>query len=171
MKKYLVFDVDTKGEKESNLGLDSRKSRVMSIGVKNDEFERLITYSNEAKILQEFWDLIIKGDYTLIGFNCEYFDVPFLYVRSLIKNVKVLNLENRCIDIRHILGNKNTKSKGKLKEFGDSLGFNFCHSGFSKSNVQLLWQGNQILELENRMLEDVRLTYMLFKKMQGVGLV
>ncbi len=171
MTDYLIFDVDTLGNKDSKLGLNSRKTRITLIGVKTDQFEKIITSENEKEILQEFWRMVRVTDYKLVGWNIDKFDIPFLYVRSLVLGVAAVNLQNRTIDLRTILGNGDKYAKGKLTEYTDLIGYKTRNSGFNKSGVCLLWEGHEIPELMDRLFEDVRRTYKLFKRMEKVKLI
>ena len=171
MGRHLIFDVDTKGERSTTKGLEPLRTRVTLISVKSNDFERIITSPDEKEILEEFWGLVRSKDYVLVGFNCHAFDIPVLYIRSLVNGVKVVNLKGRCIDLRQVLSNDMPKIKGTLDEYGTQIGYPFSMSGFSKSNLGIHWKGNRIPELTERLIEDARLTFALFKRVKEAGLL
>src|SRR3989338_4333771 len=121
-KNYLIFDigVDAKNKME---GLNPLYKRISFSGVKSKEFEKVMTHSSERKLLTDFWELTESKAYILAGFNVIRFDIHYLYIRSLINNVKVPNLKDRILDLRLILSNGNPNFKGKLDEYGALMAF------------------------------------------------
>jgi DNA polymerase elongation subunit (family B) len=171
MTKYLVFDCETKGSRGTSEGLDPRKSRIMAISVKTSEFEKLLTYPSEKKILEEFWAIVKSENYVLVGFNCDRFDIRYLYLRSMINNVPVARIDDRCLDLRRIISAGDKYAKGTLDQLSELVGYQPNFSGFSKGAAPLLWRGDQIPELIDKLMDDSRRTYLLLEKMRGVNLI
>jgi len=161
----IVFDIET-------LGLDPIKDRVTAIGLKTDAEELIITYKDEKRILNEFWDYLAKKKYfRLVGFNSISFDVPFLYLRSFKHNVEVFNVDGRSIDLRLVLNHGRAYAKGKLEEYSKLIGFKTKYHGFSGKHIPLLWKHGKIEELKEYLLQDVRMTHAVLERCLKVGLI
>ena len=166
----MVFDLETNGNKGTGEGLDPRIARINAISIKTVEFEKLITFASEKRILEEFWNLVRSEDYILVGFNTK-FDLRFLYLRSMINGVQVIKLDERTIDLRMIIAAGNEFAKGTLDQLSDLVGYQPNYSGFGKKAVFLLWRGHRIPELVDKLMDDSRRTYLLLEKMKEINLL
>jgi DNA polymerase elongation subunit (family B) len=74
--------------------VDSLRSKVLFVGGEDKggrELPALVEFvpcANEAELLTEFWEAAIHYDH-IITFNGRGFDVPFIYLRSALLNVRI----------------------------------------------------------------------------------
>jgi 3'-5' exonuclease len=77
--------------------VDSFRSKVLFLGAEDkDKASRELPVSNEfvpcaseQELLTEFWEVAVRYE-SIITFNGRTFDVPFLYLRSALLNVRIL---------------------------------------------------------------------------------
>lgn len=163
LTNVLAFDLSTEG-------LDPLKHRIIGITCKTIFEERIFTQRDEKKLLEDFWNYLKLNDFKkVIGFNSENFDIPVLIVRSLKNNVEMTVLNNKSIDLRKAIF-KDEHRKGKLKDFKELLDINFPENGFKKMHMSILWD-EDIKELRELLLQDVRITFKLYDRVRGVGLI
>lgn len=160
----MIFDI-------SSEGLEPVKHRIVGITVKTELEERIFTYRDEKKILEEFWDYVRNKNFDkLIGFNSNNFDIPMLLVRSIKNKVPMTNLRNRTIDLRKVIfGNEH--KKGTLEDFQNLLGIEFVDKGYAKMHMSLMWEINDLENLKECLLRDVRITWKLYLRLRGIGLL
>ena len=164
--KALVFDI-------SSEGLEPLQHRIVGITIKTELEEKIFTDREETKVLVDFWKYLNDNNFEMIiGFNSEGFDVPFLLVRSVKYGLKMANVKDKFMDLRKmIFGDEHRK--GKLQDFQNLLGIEKLKSGFAKSHMSLLWdeKARHIENLNDLLLQDVRITWELYLKMKEVGMI
>ena len=125
-------------------------------------------------MLEEFWDYVSTGlylDKKLVGFNSDAFDVPFLIIRSIKNKVTIPNLRGRLFDVRKLIFRGDRYQKGTLEEFRALLGWPPADSRYKKMHFSLLWDTDNLPNLKQFLLGDVRLTWQLYKIVSEAGLV
>ena len=158
----IIFDLSTEG-------LDPFKHRIIGITTKSKAEERIFTDRDEKKVLEDFWNYIRKNQIEkLIGFNSSNFDIPMLILRSMRHRIKTEKIQHS--DLRKIIF-KNDYKKGTLKDFQNLLQIEFPNTGFAKMHMSLLWANNRIKDLEDNLLEDVRVTWLLYNNLNEVGII
>ena len=113
--------------------LSALTGKVIAIGWKfAGPFPVNIYAGNEKDLLTYFWDQTIKPHkMTLVGFNSNSFDLPFLYRRSWANRVSIPdNYRNRgrywsemSIDLREVWQLGDRMAKGSLDSVCKCLGF------------------------------------------------
>jgi 3'-5' exonuclease len=74
--------------------VDSFRSKVLFLAGKDMEAGEslssveFVSCANEAELLTEFWEVAIHYE-TIVTFNGRTFDIPFLYLRSALLNVRI----------------------------------------------------------------------------------
>lgn len=165
LKQSVVFDI-------SSEGLDPLKHRICGISVKTSQEEQIFAERDEKIILERFWSYIEQNlAKKIVGFNSDNFDIPMLIVRSIKYNVSIPDIEGKTIDLRKIIFKEIENPKGKLSDFKELLGMEFPESGFKKMHMSILWEDKSILDLNQFLLRDVKVTWKLYEHMVGVGLV
>lgn len=160
----LVVDLSTEG-------LESAKHRIIGISVKSEKEEQIFAYRDERLLLVEFWNYLKKHKFSrIVGYNSDYFDIPFLVVRSILNGVDMLELKGVSCDVRRILF-RNQKAKGKLSDFKHIVELPENKKKYSKMHMSLLWDCYDLPDLQEFLLEDVRITYALYQKVKEAGLV
>ena len=155
--RWVVFDISTEG-------LEPTKHRIVGVTVKTEKEEKVITSRDEKEVLYRFWAFLREGRFdAYITFNGDHFDIPFLIIRSIKYNVPVFDLLQKSVDMRQILFN-GSGLKGKLCNFYEVLGMEQSKTGFSKQHMSVLWEEPQLLKLKETLLEDVKLTWELYKR-------
>lgn len=120
-------------------------------------------------MLYRFWAYLREGRHdAFITFNGDEFDIPFLIIRSMKYSVPISDLSNNSVDLRKILFN-GCKLKGKLSDFYSVLDIEPTKTGFTKQHMSVLWEEPQLLKLRETLLEDVKLTWELYKRYCEVG--
>ncbi len=165
LKQSVVFDI-------SSEGLDPLKHRICGISVKTSQEEHIFAERDEKTILERFWSYIEQNlARKIVGFNSDNFDIPMLIIRSMKHNVSIPDIKEKTIDLRKIIFKEIEKPKGKLSDFKELLGMEFPESGFKKMHMSILWEDKSILELNQYLLRDVKITWELYERLIGVGLL
>ena len=163
MKIPAAFDIET-------LGLDPLKDRITAIGVKTYYAEKVFTNKNEKTMLTEFWNFVKRdGDVKLIGFNCFSFDLPFLLIRSMKYNLSVVDIRYKTVDLRKVLFNGYNYKKGTLEKFSKFIGYVPKYNGFTAAFIPTLWKEKRFDELEEYLLQDVRMTWKIYERLVEMG--
>lgn len=162
----ICFDIET-------TGLDPIRDRITAIGVRNEHGEDALIDKDEKRMLEAFWKMVgRKYPYLrLIGFNCLSFDMPFIIIRSFKHNVKVLDIRGKVVDLRFVLSHGNRYQKGKLEEYAEIIGLDTKYNGYDGSDAIKLWESGQLEELKRYVLSDVQITYGIYERIKGVGLL
>ena len=160
----MVFDLATEG-------LEPVKHRIVGITTKTMLEEKIFTNRDEKKILEEFWEYVNKKKFDkIIGFNSDNFDVPMLIVRSIKHNLHITNIEDKFIDLRRVIFGTEHK-KGTLQDFQNLLGIEILENGYKKMHMSLLWEAAHLSNLEEYLLQDVKITWKLYLRVREAGLV
>jgi|GEM_PF-3157412 len=159
-KKY-IFDIET-------TGLDFPENRIISIAVKdidNGSAEVFINIDEEV-ILNQFWQKIADAE-EVIGFNVLEFDLPALIQRSVVKRVKIKK-PKKVIDLRkEVAGfwySYNKMTKGTLRLWSELLGTSAKTLDGGQMIQAWLKEDFETVKIHN--LEDVELTFLLYKRMK-----
>ena len=161
-KNILVFDLSTEG-------LDPKKHRIIGITTKTKSEERVFAYTDEAQILQEFWNYIKYNKFNrIVGFNSHAFDVPVIILRSIKHSVQTQDIKHISVDLRELtVGNF---GKGKLSDFQVMLDIEFPESRYKKMHMSILWAVPGLQELKDFLLRDVKITWELYNYIAEGGI-
>ncbi len=160
----LIFDLSTEG-------LEPVKHRIVGITIKTALEEKIFTHRDEKEILKQFWEYVDRKNFDkIIGFNSDNFDVPMLIVRSIKHNIHLINIRERFIDLRRIIFGEERK-KGTLQDFQNLLGIEILENGYAKMHMSLLWEAAHLKNLEEYLLQDVRITWKLYLRVREAGLI
>lgn len=160
----IVFDI-------SSEGLEPIQHRIIGISVKTALEERIFTSRNEKHLLEMFWAYLKNKQFDkLIGFNSDNFDVPFLIVRSIKHKIPILNIRDKSIDLRKILFGDQHR-KGTLTDFQHLLGIEIVENGYAKMHMSLMWERDNMHNLKECLLNDVRITWKLYLILRRIGLI
>ncbi len=172
MENYFIVDIETcpiNLEKYKLLNEEERlklinpiDSRIVAIGIRYKNDNRLFIDGDEKKILESFWGewkkiKIENQNNAAVGFNVLNFDIPFIVTRSFIHNVEIVPFSLKTIlDLKNkINAYRYGKSRGKLSEYGNFLGLKI--SDFDGSDVADLWIENKIQELKDYLCNDLEI--------------
>ena len=172
MENYFIVDIETcpiNLEKYKLLNEEERlklinpiDSRIVAIGIRYKNDNRLFIDGDEKKILESFWRewkkiKIENQNNAAVGFNVLNFDIPFIVTRSFIHNVEIVPFSLKTIlDLKNkINAYRYGKSRGKLSEYGNFLGLKI--SDFDGSDVADLWIENKIQELKDYLCNDLEI--------------
>lgn len=157
--------IDPKG------ALDALAGRVVCIGVLIDDgvhiTENAFIDQDEKKILGDFWNSVRPSD-LLIGHNILEFDMPFIRQRCWILDLKPsreVNLRkyytDEIFDTMQMWGN--WIKKVKLDDLGSALA---CGQKTGNGScVGQWWFSGDLQRIAEYCLEDVRLAYKIFCRM------
>lgn len=177
MENYFIVDVETcpvnlenynaLNEEEKIKLINPIDSRIVAIGVRYKNDNRIFIDGSEKKILELFWAEWRKikeenKNNLAVGFNILNFDIPFIVSRSFINNVEIVPfLLKSILDLKNkINAYRYGKSRGKLSDYGRFLGFEI--SRIDGSQVAALWSENKIQELKDYLCRDLEITEQLF---------
>lgn len=124
----------------------------------------------ETEILERFWDMV-HGRVIVCGFNILGFDLPTIFVRSMILGVapsRLFDLKpwgTDCIDLMKLRFPAG-QSKG-LKFIGAALGLTNTAEGVDGSQVELLWDTGEFGKIGEYVRSDVDLCVELHVKYRG----
>jgi len=159
----IVIDVESDG-------LDLLKSRLTCIAIKQGNSELVIANRSEKRMLRKFWNYLRKQEnFVLVGFCIDSFDLPIIYARSMRHRIEVVDVRNKILDLRRLLSPNNRYAKGKLKDYCKLLRIG-SKTGDGKKAVRL-WKEGKISELREYVLQDVRITHKLFRRVEESGLI
>lgn len=158
--KYLILDVET-------TGLFPYQDRLVTIGVKDSDFEEIFHDKDEKKMMEKFWTFIQTSDYThFVGFNIR-FDLWFLNVRSIKHELPITKLG--FIDLRQIIAIGQWNARGTL---ADCIGlWKSVDKGISGSEIPALFINGDMDSIVKHNRDDIQRTEELFLRMQRCGLV
>ncbi len=162
--KEVVFDI-------SSEGLEPIQHRIVGISVKTALEERIFTSRDEKHLLEMFWAYLRnqKCD-RLIGFNSDNFDIPMLIVRSIKHKIPMIGLKDKSIDLRKVIFGDQHK-KGTLEDFQHLLDIKITQNGYAKMHMSLMWEKDNMKNLQECLLNDVRITWQLYLILWRAGLI
>ncbi len=165
MKDMVFFDIGTKG-------LKPFEDRIIIITLMYGDEEVIFTNRDEATILKQFWKYLRRNNFKkIVGFNSDVFDIPMLVIRSIKHRIKMMDLTGRSLDIRKVIISDRDNRKGKLQDFKKLLDIEFEPSGYYKMHASILWEDPDNKELREFLLQDVRITWTLCRRLIEVGLI
>lgn len=129
--------------------------------------------AKEAATLKEFWDAVLPDDY-FIGHNILGFDLPFLWNRSLVCNVRPsrpLQLDRESVRFTfdtmqtwaHWSGSRGSRQYASLNNLSQIMGLR-GKTG-AASQVYDLWCKQRFEEIRDYCLSDVTLEYDLYRRL------
>ena len=127
-----------------------------------------IICGNEIDILNKWWDLYKDNDY-IVGFNSNYFDIPFLIRRSWKNNIKVPKMfcgkyiDSKCIDLMTIWS-CGTMEKVKLDRIAKYFDINGKNGNGAKF-TELLNNPETKQQALNYLYNDVYMTQVVANKL------
>jgi hypothetical protein len=152
--------------------LDALTGRVLAIGLSSGTPTILDGEGDESQLLADFWDTVqdaIAEGAKLIGFNCNTFDLPFLYKRSWKHGIRpAVGLRrgrywsDTVIDLREEWQLGDRMAKGSLDAVAKHLGLG-GKTGNGKDFAKL-WESDRAAA-EKYLLNDIALTEAVAKRM------
>jgi len=164
----VIFDIET-------TGLEAFIDRIISISVMDADTKMVKTFlgDDEYKILESFFKYISPGgneSVTLIGYNSDSFDIPFIIKRSLKWCLKVPKFSS--IDLRKEASgfgfHWNRNAAGKLTQWGSFIGEPaVTDPGMMMAEYFEIGDWEKI-KAHNE--EDVKITFKLYLRCKECGL-
>ncbi|HEU04026.1 MAG TPA: hypothetical protein ENH95_02755, partial [Nitrosopumilus sp.] len=137
------FDGDIVVDLETT-GLTPLVDRIVSIGVKSADFERVFLNVDERQLLLDFVEFLagVRSPWLtrLVGFNFG-FDFSFLKIRCVVH--KVFLPFRRTLDLRFVLVYPNYGMKGKLGDFKRLFGV-VDDDESDGSKIPKLWEAGDL---------------------------
>lgn len=190
VSNYMVLDVEVLPEKFDDVEITEylmdknfpRKmhplfSKVLVIGSKlPNENTELLYYKEEKELLGKFWDKIQdKKPDQLVTFNGYNFDIPFILIRSMIKNVLPtldINLNKWKIessnhyDCMQILSSNQTFLNVALDISCKIFDIPVPKPRYYGDDVYKLYESGDLEAIKEHCRQDVELTEQLFLKLK-----
>lgn len=165
----VIFDIET-------TGLEAFIDRVISISVMDVDTKIIKTFmgDDEYKTIESFFKYItpVNGqEVTLIGYNSEPFDIPFLIKRSLKYCLKVPHFNS--IDLRKEASgfgfHWNRNVAGKLTQWGNFIG----EPAVTEPGMMMAeyFETGDWEKIKAHNEEDVRITFKLYMRCKECGLL
>jgi len=158
----LILDIET-------TGLDPFESRVVAVGYTNSDVRKVLMDENEHELLKSFMEDIIGKNYVFVGYNIQYFDLPFLTAR-LLKNEESLAARDLRrfyrVDLMTVVQRylRTNRKYCKLQEVCDFLGFRVPDDR-TGSDIPLLYEKGNLEEIRRHCIADLRKTYELYLRL------
>lgn len=162
----IIFDIET-------LTLDPLEegARVVSIGVKCGNYNKVLLDVDERELLSKFWDLpFFKSNFRLVGFNIIQFDLPYILTRSFKYGLKVPDFRGKVIDLRFKLSCGLKFKKGKLEDYSSLFMGEEGKKTNNGCNVAELWANQEYHKLQEYCKHDVYLTDKIHSRLKFMGL-
>ena len=154
---------------DASRSLNPNYSKIIIIGLKYNDELKLLT-GEEKNILEEFWNFIKENNSTVITHNGYKFDVPFIIVRSIINNVKIIkeinlnpwnmlrsnHLDTMLIFSQNVFTNPNLKILAKLNNI------DFNDEGILGRDVERLWKEGNLEKIKEHCKDDIEVLEKLF---------
>ena len=183
---YFVVDIETcpinlrnyndRTEEEKLKLLNPIDSKIIAIGVRHNNTDKIFLDEDEKKILQEFWSewKSIKKDNpyaSAVGFNITNFDMPVLTARSLINNIQIYPFTLKSIiDLRDkINAYRYGPTRGKLKEYAKII--NIPTEDIDGSDIAQLCINKNYKLLEKYLATDLKITDELYKRVRDTRIL
>ena len=162
----VILDIET-------TGLKSFENRLVTIGVKNADFEKVFYNDDEAELLKEFWEFCESNKIRrFVGWNVHW-DCAFLRVRSAIK-YKINVPSFSFLDMRYIIGYGDRYYPGKMPIVEECMGLvdeNKLAPGFDGGDVPTLFDAGQIDEIIDHNIDDLRSEYLVYQRLVLSGVL
>lgn len=165
--KY-IFDLESTGL------LDNLFERILCICVYNVDTKetKCFTGKDEQLILIDFFnDLKLYDDITLIGFNSESFDLPFIIRRAVVHGLYIPTFRSK--DLRKIVNgfnfSYNRNEKGKLRDWATVLGIPITTE--NGSEMFELYKKEEFGKIRDHCIEDLKVTNALYERVDKCGLL
>jgi uncharacterized protein len=186
METHFIIDIETcplELEKHSQLEEEEKlklinpiDSKIVAIGLRVNNENKIFMDENEETILKNFWAEWKRlkqenSNCRVVGFNISNFDLPFIVSRSFINNVEIVPFVMKSItDIREkINAYRYGKTRGKLSDFGNLMGLEV--SDMDGSKVADLWKEKKLDALRTYLEKDLELTDELFKRARATNIL
>ncbi len=181
---YFILDIETAPikmdgyfelpEEEQKKLLNPIDSRIVAIGMRSNNTNKIIMYADEKKMLQDFlfeWRKNISPMLQVVGFNIAHFDIPFLVTRSFVNNVQIVPFVLKSIvDLREkVNAYRYGPSRGTLKEFAAIMGL--PTTGMDGSEVARLYAGEYFDTLKQYLINDLEITDEMYKRMRDTNIL
>jgi uncharacterized protein len=183
---YFVMDIETcplnmeeydsLDEEEKLKKLNPIDSKIIAIGIRYDKEDKIFLDEDEKKLLTSFWEewKKIKEDnpnMTIVGFNINNFDMPFLVSRSFINNVEIVPFTLKYIlDVREKLNAyRYGKTKGKLSDYGKAMNLELLD--MEGSDVARLCKEKDWETLTTYLKKDLEITDEIFKRLKETNII
>jgi|TARA_Y100000310_G_scaffold38954_1_gene36510 DNA polymerase elongation subunit (family B) len=183
---YFIVDIETcpinldgyndLEEEEKTKLINPIDSKIIALGIRYKNENKIFMNENEKEILSEFWNEWNKikkenPSNLIVGFNIVNFDIPFITSRSFIHNIKITPfILKLVIDLREkINAYRYGKTRGKLTDYGKFLGLDVLDI-----------DGNKIAELcieknwdkiKEYLVKDLEITEELFKRAKETNIL
>lgn len=162
-------------EFKSKAALDARTGMVLAVGIMDIRGMHQIFTGDEQDVLANIWSSIAIAESmggSVIGFNSNGFDLPFLIRRSWKLGVDVPAFAlpkpwfgRPFVDLRDAWQCGNRQQKGKLEEVGEFFGLKGKLEGVDGSMFAELFATDRAKAIEY-LVEDLRLTLQVAQAMQ-----
>jgi hypothetical protein len=170
--KIAAYVEEKRQEQIDRAALDADFGRVVAIGMKIDELpvQSFSIHNNtESDLIGYFWDLYYKERGQSCGYNIIGFDLPYLMRRSFDLGIKSSITPNLAkyrtlptLDLMMVLYN-----------WSGFRGLKFVADRYGIPNPLPDIDGSQVADMDADTLHayvqnDVTMTYLLYKRMQGI---
>lgn len=158
--------------------LDPTRGRIACIGICGEGIDRVFMHEDERVLLEEFWAFIDSHAVppTIVTYNGEFFDLPFLRLRSIVNRLKphwlsyVTNGANGK-DLMRILFPWQTTRRSKDAVCA-ALGIEqHKGNGLTGADMPMLWHEGQHDKIVEHCRDDVRREWQLYKRIREAGLI
>ena len=150
--------------------LSGNWGRILCIGLAFDDQPAQIIHGEEKIILEKFWDLV-KNSKLFVGHNALDFDLPFIWKRSVMHNVRpsvALTFEryqtSPIFDTMRIWDQWGTPSTG-LDQLARILGLESSKQGIDGSQIHDFFLANRLDEIYDYCKRDVELTRKVYYRL------
>ncbi len=152
---------------------DGAFGRILCIGYAIDnEPAKVFKGKDEKEVLENFWATASKAK-QFIGHNVFEFDIPFIYQRSIVHQVK----PKKHIPLRRYTNDvvydtyfewtrwSRSHNKGSLDRLAKAFGFKTSKQGIDGSQVYDYYRVGRIKEIKDYCKRDVELTRKIYKRL------
>ena len=183
---YFVIDIETcpidleeynKLEEEEKVKkLNPIDSKIIAIGLRHKNEDKIFLDEDEGKVLKEFWEewkrIKTENPNThIVGFNVNNFDLPFIVTRSFLHDIEIVPFTlKHILDVREKLNAyRYGKSKGKLSDYGKMMNLELLN--LEGSDVARLCSEKDYETLRTYLKKDLEITEEVFKRIVKLNIV